>query len=56
MASRDAARNEAELRKLLADNRTKLDRLAEKLMEKEILDSDEVDALIREGGGAVATA
>jgi cell division protease FtsH len=46
----------AYVRKLLADNKAKLDRLAERLMEKEILDSDEVDALIREGGGAVATA
>ena len=44
------------VRKLLADNRAKLDRLAEKLMEKEILDSEEVDSLIREGGGAVASA
>jgi cell division protease FtsH len=44
------------VRKLLSDNRAKLDRLAERLMEKEILDSEEVDALIREGGGAVATA
>jgi cell division protease FtsH len=43
-------------RKLLADNRTKLDKLAERLMEKEILDSEEVDSLIREGGGAVAGA
>ncbi len=44
------------VRKLLADNRSKLDRLAERLMEKEILDSEEVDSLIREGGGAVASA
>jgi cell division protease FtsH len=44
------------VRKLLSDNKAKLDRLAERLMEKEILDSEEVDALIREGGGAVATA
>jgi cell division protease FtsH len=44
----------AYVRKLLSDNRSKLDRLAEKLMEKEILDSDEVDSLIREGGPAVA--
>ncbi len=44
------------VRKLLADNRPKLDRLAEKLMEKEILDSEEVDALIRDDGAAVASA
>jgi cell division protease FtsH len=44
------------VRKLLADHRPKLDRLAERLMEKEILDSDEVDSLIREGDGAVAGA
>jgi len=44
------------VRKLLSDNKTKLDRLAERLMEKEILDSEEVDALIREGGAAVAPA
>jgi len=44
------------VRKLLSDNRAKLDRLAERLMEKEILDSEEVDSLIREGGGAVASA
>ena len=42
------------VRKLLADNRSKLDKLAEKLIEKEILNSEEVDALIREGGPAVA--
>ena len=44
------------VRKLLSENRTKLDKLAEQLMEKEILDSEEVDSLIREGGGAVAGA
>ncbi len=44
------------VRKVLAENRSKLDKLAERLMEKEILDSEEVDALIREGGGAVASA
>ena len=44
------------VRKLLADNRAKLDKLAERLMEKEILDSEEVDSLIRDGGGAVAGA
>ena len=44
------------VRKLLSDNKAKLDRLAERLMEKEILDSEEVDALIREGGAAVAPA
>jgi cell division protease FtsH len=44
------------VRKLLADNRSKLDKLAERLMEKEILDSEEVDSLIRDGGGAVAGA
>ncbi len=44
------------VRKLLLDNRTKLDRLAERLMEKEILDSDEVDALISDGTGAVVSA
>ena len=43
------------VRKLLSDNRTKLDRLAERLMEKEILDSEEVDSLIRDGGAAVAS-
>jgi cell division protease FtsH len=43
------------VRKLLADNRTKLDKMAVRLMEKEILDSEEVDALLRDGG-AVATA
>ena len=43
------------VRKLLADNRPKLDRLADKLIEKEILDSDEVEALIRDNApGAVA--
>ncbi len=45
----------AYVRKLLSDNRDKLDRLATKLMEKEILDSDEVDSLIRGGGEAVAS-
>jgi cell division protease FtsH len=44
------------VRKLLSDNRSKLDRLAERLMEKEILDSEEVDSLIRDGGAAVAGA
>jgi len=44
------------VRNLLADNRPKLDKLAERLMEKEILDSEEVDSLIRDGGGAVAGA
>ena len=44
------------VRKLLSDNRSKLDKLAERLMEKEILDSEEVDSLIRDGGGAVAGA
>jgi cell division protease FtsH len=39
----------AYVRKLLADNRDKLDRLAQRLMEKEILDSEEVESLIREG-------
>jgi len=42
------------VRKLLADNRAKLDRLAERLIEKEILQSDEVDALINETPGAIA--
>jgi cell division protease FtsH len=44
------------VRKLLSDNRSKLDKLAERLMEKEILDSEEVDSLIRDGGAAVAGA
>ncbi len=44
------------VRKILSENRDKLDRLAERLMEKEILDSDEVDSLIRGGGEAVAGA
>jgi ATP-dependent Zn protease len=44
----------AYVRALLSENRAKLDRLAEKLMEKEILDSEEVEALIRDGTGAVA--
>jgi len=35
------------VRKLLADNRPILDRMAERLIEKEVLDSDEVDALIK---------
>ena len=43
-------------RKLILDNRAKLDRLVEKLMEKETLDSEEVLALIGEGGGAAAGA
>ncbi len=43
------------VRKLLADNRAKLDKLADKLIEKEILDSEEVEALIRDNApGAVA--
>jgi cell division protease FtsH len=44
----------AYVRRLLSENRSKLDRLAEKLIEKEILDSDEVDALINQGPSAVA--
>ncbi len=36
------------VRKLLAENRAKLDRLAEKLIEKEMLDSDEVESLIQD--------
>jgi cell division protease FtsH len=40
------------VRKLLSDNRSKLDRLAERLMEKEILESEEVEALIQNGAGA----
>lgn len=44
------------VRKLLTDNRTKLDRLAEKLIEKEILESEEVEALIADGSGAGAVA
>jgi ATP-dependent Zn protease len=42
------------VRKLLADNRTKLDRLAERLIEKEILDTDEVESLIQDAPGVVA--
>lgn len=44
------------VRKVLADNRPILDRMAERLMEKEILDSEEVDALLRGTNGAVAGA
>ncbi len=43
------------VRKLLFDNRAKLDRLAERLIEKEVLESDEVESLIHDvGPGAVA--
>jgi cell division protease FtsH len=44
------------VRKLLSENREKLDRLAEKLMEKEVLESEEVDTLIGKSDGAVAEA
>jgi cell division protease FtsH len=46
----------AYVRKLLRDNRSKLDRLAEKLIEKEILESEEVEALIRADGAGAVTA
>jgi cell division protease FtsH len=44
------------VRKLLNDNRSKLDRMAERLIEKEILESEEVEALIRDGSNAGAVA
>ena len=44
------------VRNLLSDNRAKLDRLAERLIEKEMLDSDEVEALIQGNAGAGAVA
>ena len=40
------------VRKLLSDNRAKLDRLAERLIEKEILESEEVESLIRDSAVA----
>ena len=43
----------AYVRKLLTENRSKLDRLAERLIEKEMLESEEVETLIH-GTGAVA--
>ena len=42
------------VRRLLSENRSKLDRLAEKLIEKEILESEEVDSLIHEGPSPIA--
>jgi cell division protease FtsH len=44
------------VRKLLSENRSKLDRMAERLIEKEILESEEVEALIRDGSNAGAVA
>jgi cell division protease FtsH len=44
------------VRKLLADNRAKLDRLAERLIEKEVLESEEVESLIQGGPNAGAVA
>ncbi|MFA5975757.1 MAG: ATP-dependent zinc metalloprotease FtsH [Elusimicrobiota bacterium] len=42
------------VRKLLTENRAKLDRLAERLIEKEMLESEEVESLIRGGAGAAS--
>ena len=36
------------------ENRSKLDRLAEKLIEKEVLESEEVDSLLHEGPSVIA--
>jgi len=44
----------ANVRRLLTDNRAKLDRLAEKLIEKEVLDSEEVDSLIHGNPSPIA--
>jgi cell division protease FtsH len=44
------------VRKLLSANRPKLDRLAERLIEKEVLESEEVESLMQDGAAGAAAA